>query len=250
MFKDLKYKNVVLTGGSGFIGKQITKGFVDNKSKVIILDLVKPKFKNYSKFYKCDITNEKEVLNVMKEIKKKFSVDILINNAANDYLPKKSKNTFFENFSFQNWEKDLKVGLTGAFICTKIFGGEMAKSRDGVILNISSDLGLIAPNQEIYKKTGFRKPVSYSVIKHGVIGLTKYTASYWADKNVRCNALAPGGIENNQDKIFLKKIKSLIPMKRMARINEYNNIIMFLCSKSSSYMTGSVVVADGGRTVI
>ena len=80
--------------------------------------------------------------------------------------------------------------------------------------------------------------------------MTKYTAAYWAEKNVRCNAIAPGGIQNNQNKLFLSKIKKVIPLKRLAKKNEYNDLILFLCSDSSSYMTGSIVVADGGRTII
>ena len=96
----------------------------------------------------------------------------------------------------------------------------------------------------------FVKPVTYSVVKHGINGLTKYAAAYWAEKNVRCNALAPGGIFNNQKKSFLNKIKKVIPLKRLAKKNEYNNLILFLCSESSSYMTGSIVIADGGRTII
>ncbi len=126
----------------------------------------------------------------------------------------------------------------------------MAQKKNGIILNISSDLGIIAPNQSIYKKANFIKPVSYSVVKHGIIGLTKYTASYWAKKNIRCNAIAPGGIYNNQDKNFLKEIKNIIPVGRMAKKNEYNDLVLFLCSKSSSYITGSIIVSDGGRTMI
>ena len=123
------------------------------------------------------------------------------------------------------------------------------QKKGGNIINISSDLGIIAPDQRLYDHTSFRKPVSYSVIKSGIIGMTKYTASYWA-KKIRCNALAPGGIFNNQNKIFLSKIKKLIPMNRMAKINEYNKTILFLASDASSYITGSIIVADGGRSII
>ena len=126
----------------------------------------------------------------------------------------------------------------------------MAKQKNGgVILNISSDLGIIAPNQKIYKKF-FVKPVTYSVIKHGIIGMTKYAASYWGKKNVRCNALAPGGINRNFNKSFVNKITKLIPLNRMAKINEYNNIVLFLCSDDSSYITGTTIISDGGRTII
>ena len=126
----------------------------------------------------------------------------------------------------------------------------MAKFKKGTIINVSSDLGIIAPDQRIYKKSSFVKPVTYSVVKHGIIGLTKYTASYWGKKNIRCNAIAPGGIYNKQDSSFVKNINKLIPLGRMAKKNEYNGLILFLCSDLSSYMTGSIIVADGGRTII
>ena len=126
----------------------------------------------------------------------------------------------------------------------------MSKKKNGNILNISSDLGIIAPDQRIYKNKNFIKPITYSVVKHGIIGLTKYTASYWAKDNIRCNAIAPGGIFNNQENSFVKKISNLIPLGRMAKKNEYNALVLFLCSDLSSYLTGSVIVADGGRTII
>ena len=155
-----------------------------------------------------------------------------------------------ENFPDNLWDKDILVSLKGSYLCTKIFGSYMAKFKRGVILNVSSDLGIIAPDQRIYGKSGFVKPVTYSVVKHGIIGLTKYVASYWGKKNIRCNAIAPGGIYNNQDHSFVKKINKLIPLGRMAKKNEYNGLILFLCSDLSSYLTGSVIIADGGRTSI
>ena len=127
----------------------------------------------------------------------------------------------------------------------------MSKIKKGNILNISSDLGIIAPDQRIYKNSGFTKPITYSVVKHGIIGLTKYTASYWAKELIKnANAIAPGGIYNNQDGTFIKKINQLIPLGRMAKKNEYNALVLFLCSDLSSYLTGSIVIADGGRSII
>ena len=251
MYIDLKNKNVILTGGSGFLGKQIANSFLKNNSNVYILDIKKPSLKTKKIFYfKCDITDEYQVMEVVKKLKTK-KIDILINNAAIDYVPVKTKKKItFENFDINKWDNDLKVGLTGSFICTRIFGSLMSKNKGGVILNISSDLGIIAPDQNLYKDLKFKKPVTYSVVKHGLNGLTKYTASYWANKNIRCNAIAPGGIENNQNKKFLNKLKKVIPMGRLAKKNEYNNLILFMCSDASSYMTGSIVVADGGRTII
>jgi NAD(P)-dependent dehydrogenase (short-subunit alcohol dehydrogenase family) len=159
-----------------------------------------------------------------------------------------------ENFSFDLWQKDITVGLTGAFLCSQAVGTHMAQSGGGVILNVASDLGIIAPDQRIYRKDGLHeevqpvKPVSYSVIKHGIVGLTKYLATYWADKNVRVNSISPGGVYTNQPDDFVEKLVKLIPMKRMANPDEYKAAVLFLVSDASSYMTGANLVVDGGRT--
>ena len=252
-FMDLKNKVVVLTGGNGFFGTQICEAFLHSGCKVILLDIKERKLNHKNVFFfKCDITSEKEINLIALKIKKKLKkIDILINNAANDYGPtenKKNKKKFnLENFDKRLWDKDFQVSLTGAFLCTKIFGKLMSKRKKGNIINISSDLGIISPDQRLYSE--FVKPVSYSVVKHGIIGLTKYTATYWAKKNIRCNCFAPGGIYNKQPTNFLKKIKKLIPLNRMAKKNEYNGAILFLASESSSYINGATIVSDGGRTI-
>ena len=250
---NLENKNVVITGGNGFLGNQITNALLNEKANVYIIDIRKPQKKTSAKYFKSDITNEKDLKKILKFFKlKKIKVDVLINNAAIDYPPLKSKKNNFklETFPDNLWDKDISVSLKGSYLCTKIFGSYMSKFKKGSIINVSSDLGIIAPDQRIYKNSGFIKPITYSVVKHGIIGLTKYTASYWGEKNIRCNAIAPGGIYNNQDSLFIKRINQLIPLRRMAKKNEYNGLILFLCSDLSSYMTGSIVVADGGRTII
>ena len=128
----------------------------------------------------------------------------------------------------------------------------MSKRNGGVILNIASDLSVIAPDQRLYsssKKKRNYKPVTYSVIKHGLIGLTKYLSTYWPDKNIRCNSLSPGGVELDQSKEFKKRLKKLIPLNRMAQKSEYKSAIKFLCSDASSYMTGHNLIIDGGRSI-
>ena len=185
-------------------------------------------------------------------------VDVLINNAANN--PKVeggSKNLGamrFHNFPVEIWDQDLAVGLTGAMLCAQVFGEVMEKQQSGVILNISSDYGLIAPDQRIYRKEGLPedqqtiKPVSYSVVKHGLIGLTKYLAIYWAEKGIRVNTLCPASLENGQDPDFVEKISKRIPMARMSRPDEYVCTILYMISDAATYMTGATVVLDGGRT--
>ena len=146
------------------------------------------------------------------------------------------------------WNKDIAVGLTGSFLCTKHFGNLISQNKNGgSIINISSDLGLIGPKQSLYSQNNV-KPVSYSVVKSGIIGLTRYTATYWADKNVRCNALCPGGIENNQPEIFLRKINQEIPLGRLAKKNEYQGTIIWMLSDASNYLNGAIIPVDGGRT--
>jgi len=249
---NLQNKNIVITGGNGFLGTQISNALLNEKANVYIIDIKKPKKRTSAKYFKSDITNEQNLKKILKFFKlKKIKIDVLINNAAIDYPPLKSKKKFkLEAFPNNLWDKDISVSLKGSYLCTKVFGSYMSKFKKGSIINVSSDLGIIAPDQRIYKNSGFVKPVTYSVVKHGIIGLTKYTASYWGEKNIRCNAIAPGGIYNNQDNSFVKKINQLIPLGRMAKKNEYNGLILFLCSDLSSYMTGSIIVADGGRTII
>ena len=166
-----------------------------------------------------------------------------------------SNGTRLENFALDSWNRELNVGLTGALNCIQTFGTAMANDgKGGVIVNIASDLSVISPYQALYKKAGVPdeqqpvKPVTYSVIKTGLIGLTRYVATYWAASGIRCNALSPGGIFTNQSPSFVEKISTLIPQSRMAHINEYHSAIQFLCSNASSYMTGQNLIIDGGRS--
>jgi NAD(P)-dependent dehydrogenase (short-subunit alcohol dehydrogenase family) len=172
-------------------------------------------------------------------------------------MEEKSEKNFsrLENFKLDIWDQDVQVGLTGAFLCVKHYGFQISKNPNGgVIINISSDLGLIAPDQRLYAIEGVDstqqsvKPVSYSVVKSGLIGLTRYVATYWADKNVRCNAMCPGGVENNQPDDFIKKVSFRIPMGRLAQKDEYLSTLIWMLSESSSYLNGAIVPIDGGRT--
>ena len=147
------------------------------------------------------------------------------------------------------------MGLTGSFLCSKYYGQKISKNiNGGSIVNISSDLGLIAPDQRLYKIDNVEnslqnvKPVTYSVIKSGLIGLTRYLATYWAEEGVRCNAMCPGGVENGQSEYFLEKVSSRIPMNRLARPNEYQGTLVWMLSDASSYLNGAIIAVDGGRT--
>lgn len=209
-----------------------------------------------------DVTLRKDIKNTLEILTgDKIRVDVLINNAAID--PKVEgdsgivESSRLENFDLEQWNLQLNVGLTGAFLCSQIFGSVMAEdAQGGVILNISSDLSVISPDQRLYRKDGVEdrlqpvKPVTYSVIKSGLIGLTKYLSTYWADRGVRCNALSPGGIYNSQGEEFVGKLQLLIPLGRMARLDEYKSTVQYLCSDASSYLNGQNIVVDGGRSVL
>ena len=252
---NLKNKIIILTGSEGFLAQGFIKTILRYNGKLILLDKIKKR--NYKekniKFFKCDLSSEISVKNIFNKIKNEFEVpDVLINNAALNPTPLELKKNDFslENFSRKYWEKDLSNSLTSAFLCTKYFG-KFISHKKRCIINISSDLGLIAPNQSIYKKKRKQKmfkPVSYSVVKHGIIGLTKYTSTIWNNKNIRCNSVAFGGVYKNQSPQFIKKLTKLIPMGRMAEQNEYNSTIVYLISDASSYMNGAVLTIDGGRT--
>ena len=269
---NLTNKVALITGASGLLGVEHTLALLEIGATVVMTDVNEKELKKeYNTllnsdnkgrlFYKViDVTNEKNIHSVAKELKiDGLDIDILINNAAID--PKVQADSMvetsrLENFSLDDWDFQLRVGLTGAMLCSQVFGQVMAKRGKGVILNIASDLSVFAPDQRLYKKDGLSpdqqpvKPVTYSVIKHGLIGLTKYLATYWADRGIRCNALSPGGVFNGQEGDFVQKLTQLIPMGRMATKDEYRGAVQFLCSDASSYMNGQNIVMDGGRSVL
>jgi NAD(P)-dependent dehydrogenase (short-subunit alcohol dehydrogenase family) len=268
--KEFSIKNrvAIITGGGGMLGFYHALSLLEIGAKVILTDISieslkknKEGLKNINKNYdisihKMDVTKEKEILKIKdKIISKQKGIDILINNASLNPDLKKNKifyKNLLEEMPLNFWNNDIKVGLTGSFLCAKIFGKEMIKTKGNkVIINIASDLSVIAPDHRIYNKNKQKnfKPISYSVVKNGIIGLTKYLATYWLKKNIRCNALSPGGVYNNHPSYFVKKIKNLIPLNRMATKIEYMSAIKFLCSDASLYMNGHNLIMDGGRSI-
>jgi NAD(P)-dependent dehydrogenase (short-subunit alcohol dehydrogenase family) len=268
---DLTGRVAVITGGGGLLGIKHGEAVAEMGGIPVLVDLEKQKADSAAESIQkkygsdalgwvADITSPEAVEELRAGVMERFGrVDILINNAANN--PKVSSEnkpggqwSRFENFPVDLWEKDLAVGLTGAFLCARTLGYEMAKAGHGVVLNVGSDLGLIAPDQRLYQKEGLApdeqpvKPVTYSVVKSGLIGLTRYIATYWADRGVRANLIAPGGVYTDQDQDFVNQLSKLIPLGRMAHQDEYKAAVAFLISDASSYMNGAVLSVDGGRT--
>ena len=258
----------VITGGAGLLGLMHAEAIAECGGTPVVCDLdggraeqeaqrLGETFGGSFLGVGCDVTNRASVEGLLKRVLEEFGrVDILINNAANN--PKVEgggRFTRFESFAEEQWDQDLDVTLKGAFFCAQVFGGEMARRGSGVILNILSDLALIAPDHRLYRQAGVPedeqpvKPVTYSVAKTGLLGLTRYLATYWASRGVRVVALSPGGVFNGQAEEFVERVRALIPLGRMARADEYKGAIQFLVSDAASYMTGTNLVVDGGRTV-
>jgi len=264
---DLDGKVALVTGGAGLLGRQHTEALLESGAFVYVADVNVDAAATYCNglggkaaplhLNVSDVGSIEACLDTV--ISEKGSIDILLNNAAID--PKVGTNSILEtsrveNFPLEQWQFQLDVGLTGAFLCSKYFGGWMASHTGGVILNIASDLSVFAPDQRLYRKDGLPedqqpvKPITYSVIKTALLGMTRYLASYWAVKGIRVNALSPGGVYVNQSEEFVLRISNLIPLGRMANANEYKAAVQFLCSEASSYMTGQNIVMDGGRSIL
>jgi NAD(P)-dependent dehydrogenase (short-subunit alcohol dehydrogenase family) len=145
--------------------------------------------------------------------------------------------------------------MNGTFYCSQAVANKMLQNGGGVILNIASDLGVIAPDQRLYRKNDVAeemqnvKPITYSAAKWAIVGMTKYLAVYFAEKNIRVNSISPTAVYNNHPEEFVEKLTNIIPMNRMSHIDEYKGAIVFMCSDASSYMTGENVVIDGGKSV-
>lgn len=270
---DLTHKSALITGAAGLLGVEHAAALLECDATVILTDISWEALDG-AKRYLSQCFPDGQVHTLVMDVSRLASVqatqaqlsqlgigvDILVNNAAID--PKVMgdqgmvETSRLENFPRDQWDLQIAVGLTGAFHCSQVFGAEMAwRGQGGVILNIASDLSVLAPDQRLYCKEGLAadqqavKPVTYSVIKAGLVGLTRYLATYWCDQGVRCNALSPGGVFNQQSEEFVQRLSGLIPLGRMATREEYRAAVQFLCSDASRYMTGQNIVLDGGRGV-
>jgi len=263
----IKYS--LITGSMGLLGEQHAIALAEKKLGLILIDIDKKKLELQKKklkklfngikvnVYNCDITKENQIVKVKNElIKKRIMPEVLVNNAAlNPKMKKFDNNTgAIENYDIEFLKKEIDVNLISAFNMIKHFGPYMAKKKNGSIINIGSDLSINAPDQSVYHKSenikfvkNF-KPIGYSISKFGLIGLTKYVATYWGHKNVRCNSLVLGAVENKQPTFLKKNISKRIPLLRWAKKDEYKKALQFLSSKDSSYMTGQMLIMDGGRS--
>ena len=254
---NLKDKTVFITGGAGLMGEMHAEAVIEHGGSAIIADINEAaaiKVANrVNKKYNCDRTHAVyvdvvEKKSILAALEKFPHTNVLINNASKDPKVESSLQnaTLFDNMTADTFRESIDVTLAGTFLCSQVFCSKFARDGYGVVLNISSDLGVIAPDQRIYSDN--KKPITYSAAKFGIVGMTKYLATYFAENNIRVNCISPGGIYNkNLPKEFVGKLTNLIPMGRMANKDEYKGAVVFLCSDASSYMTGENMIINGGR---
>jgi len=266
---DLTGRVAVVTGGVGLLGTEFCRTLAEAGAAVVVVDLnaaasqavadslTKSGYKALAA--PTDITNPEAVNVLVEQTLSTFGrLDILVNSAAldpkfdPDAVSKGITPGAFEDYPLDLWNSALNVNLTGMFLMTQACVKPMiAQGKKGSIINICSTYGLNGPDQRIYIKDGKRvafKPVYYTVTKAGVLGFTKYLAAYYADTEIRANALIPGGVFNNHEEYFVKNYSAKTILGRMAKKDEMNGALLFLASDASSYMTGNNVVVDGGWT--
>lgn len=246
---NLKDKIVVVTGATGQLGTQFCKAFSGCEAKVIGIDLkISGRTEGEIEYLNADIVNKKDVKNVLENIYKKYGrIDILVNNAGV---------STFEPFEKRPEEKIdwvMDVNLKGTFFCIQSYVDlfDNYKQGRGSIINIASFYGVISPDFRIYEDGDRKNSEIYGATKAGVIQMTKYFAVHLAERNIRVNAISPGGIYNPvapQGDNFIKNYSYRCPMKRMANAEEMLGAALYLASDAASYTTGLNMVIDGGMT--
>ncbi len=256
----------IVTGGAGLLGGEFCKTLAAAGASVAVWDLLAERAEAVAEEVRgrggqalavgVDVTQAQSLRAALARTGEHLSdADILVNCAAKDPkfdpVHKESASNSFEDFPLAVWEESLRVNLTGAFLATQAVVPSMLKRGGGTVVNICSTYGLVAPDQRIYQKAGRPtqfKPVYYSVTKAGILGFTRYLAAYYAGKNIRVNALTPGGVFQDHDAEFVEQYSARTMLGRMAERDEMNAALLFLVSEASSYMTGSNLVVDGGWT--
>lgn len=262
----LKGKTAIVTGACGLLGKQHCLALAEAGAKVIAADVNEAATKSFAQELgdghlgiELDVSSDLSVMEAKEAIMIRYGkIDVLVNNAAiNDMFENPTaalELSKFENYPLSLWKKSIDVNVTGVFLCSQIFGSVMAAAQSGSIINIASTYAVTAPDQKLYQneksEQTFYKSAAYPTTKGAVLSFTKFLAAYWGNRNIRVNALSPGGVQNGQEDFFIKNYSIRTVLGRMADKTDYKGAIVFLASDASSYMTGANLVVDGGWTVI
>jgi len=265
----LEGKVALVTGGVGLLGKEHCRALAEAGARVAVADRVlgatsdlaadlRAHGANAALGVAVDITEPESVRAMHERVRAELGeVDVLVNNAAIDDKFESpevaAERSRFETYPLSAWQRSMDVNVTGTFLCCQAIGAAMAERRRGSIVNIASTYGVVAPDQSLYKgrdgRQRFWKSAAYPTTKAAVLGLTRFLAAYWGERQVRVNALSPGGVENGQDEYFVATYAARTPLKRMADPRDYRGALLFLASDASAYMTGANLVVDGGFTI-
>lgn len=243
----LQDRAVVITGGAGRLGTRFAQAVLRHGGRVCLLDpgfAASEQVSDRELRLSVDITDPGQVQDAAEEIRRKMGPAFgLINNAC---LQPQGFFESMEHYSLETWRKVMAVNLDGLFLCTQVFGGEMAEKGVGSIVNISSIYGVNGPDFSLYEDLSFNTPPSYAASKAAILGLTRYLAAYWGNRGVRVNAITPGGVQDGQPEMFVNRYSKRTPLGRMAKKHEMDGAAIFLLSDASSYVTGHNLTVDGG----
>lgn len=264
---DLRGKTAVVTGGAGIIGAPVCHGLAASGANVAVADINEQEAKKLAQeitakhgvkamAVACDVSSPSSVATMVETVGARLGgIHILHNNAASKAGSNQDFFAPFEDFKLETWREVMSVNLDGMFLTAQAVGKRMIEQgQGGSIIQTASIYGLVAPHQKIYEISSIlgnriNAPAVYSASKAAIIGLTRYLAAYWADHGIRVNALVPGGVESGQDAPFKKAYSAHAPLGRMARREEMVGAVVYLASDASSYMTGQMMVVDGGWTI-
>lgn len=243
----LKNKIIIVTGGSGLIGKEIVTDIRKKGGITINIDLsVDTDLKKG--LFKADITDDNSIKNVVASIVSKFSrIDGLVNNA---YPRTKDWGSRFEDIVPDSWRKNVDMQMNSYFVFCQAVLGQMKKQKFGSIVNMASIYGVVGNDFTVYEGTDLTSAADYSAIKGGIINFSRYLASYFGKDNIRVNCVSPGGIFDHQHPTFVKNYEHKVPMKRMGQPDDIAPAVSFLLSEEAKYITGQNLIVDGGWTAI
>lgn len=252
----------VVTGGAGILGRKFCAGLAAAGAQVALVDLVADAAASAAAEigpavapFGCDVADPASVRACVDAIADRFGrIDILANNAATKTADVRAFFTPFEDYSLETWREVMSVNIDGMFLMAQAAGAVMvAGGRGGSIIQTSSIYGLVGPDARIYQGSDYlggpiNTPAVYSASKAAVIGLTRWLATYWAQHDIRVNALVPGGVSSGQNSVFAERYAERVPLGRMAVAEEIVGPLLFLASPAARYVTGQVLAADGGWT--
>jgi len=261
---ELTGKTALITGACGTLGPVFANALAEFGANIVLCDIkpnsaeilaqtITERFGVRAIGIECDISDKEAVAAMTQQVVGSFgTVNILLNNAANNMPDAKEYFSRFEDYSLKEWRRVLSVDLDGMFLVAQAVGDVMANSEcGGSIIQTASVYASYASDNRIYEGANFNgvainNPAVYSAGKAGVLGLTRWLATYWADRGVRVNALLPGGVEAGQNSEFKSRYGARVPMGRMAQKQEIAGAVIWLASDASSYVTGQNIFVDGG----